>query len=145
MNATQTYYIPQRLFTGNNAKIMKTTERLEVANYDGVIAKVMHLSPAAEIETANGKRINTCPFASKGCKAACLNTAGRGRMDFTQRARMNKTHYLFGDTPAFMLQLHQEIERDLRSTKKKGAMLMYRLNGTSDIPFWSPAYAYHRQ
>ena len=142
MNATQTFYIPQRLFTGNNAKIMKTTKRLEVAGYDGVIAKVMHLSPAAEIETANGRRVNTCPFASEGCKAACLNTAGRGRMDFTQQARMNKTQYLFGDTPAFMLQLHQEIERDLRSPKKTGAMLMYRLNGTSDIPFWSPAYAY---
>ena len=45
----------------------------------------LHLAP----HTLSG--YNVCPHASKGCAEACLNTAGRGRMNMVQDARIKKT------------------------------------------------------
>ena len=46
----------------------------------GWISYGMHLAPAHE------SGFNACPWASKGCAAACLNTAGRGVMSSVQKA-----------------------------------------------------------
>lgn len=55
-----------RLLTDNNPKIAKGIAA-------GWYTAVLHLAPA----DVSGF-IDTCPFASEGCRAACLNTSGQG-------------------------------------------------------------------
>ena len=88
---------------------------------------IMHLAPS----TLSG--YNTCPKASAGCAAACLNTAGRGRFTATQEARIRKTRSFFEDRTAFMSQLVKDIEAAIRKAAREGMTPVFRLNGTSDI------------
>jgi hypothetical protein len=93
----------------------------------GYMTFIMHLAPS----TLSG--YNTCPMASKGCAAACLNTAGRGRFTATQEARIRKTRFFFEDRTSFMGQLVKDIEAAVRKADREGMIPVFRLNGTSDI------------
>ena len=77
--------IPNYLLTINSDS--KTIKGLK----KGFLTGVQYFMPA------DGSGIvNLCPFASPGCKASCLNTAGRGdpRMgDSVQLARLTRTAY----------------------------------------------------
>jgi hypothetical protein len=42
----------------------------------GYLTGIMYLAPANTV-----KGLNLCPFASSGCKAACLYSAGRGKFN----------------------------------------------------------------
>lgn len=94
----------------------------------GFMTAILHLAP----HTVSGR--NVCPWASKGCSESCLNTAGRGRFDGTQQARINRTKYYFEQPEAFRNQLIKEIEAFRMATLRKGFIPTVRLNGTSDIP-----------
>ena len=50
----------------------------------GYLTFILHLAPAS----LSG--YNTCPKATEGCKAACLNTAGRG--GDRKSTRLNSSH-----------------------------------------------------
>jgi hypothetical protein len=76
---------------------------------------------------------NVCPDASEGCKAACLDYAGRGQMGNVQEARETKTKAFFKDIPAFMALLFVEIEKAIKHTENKRLTPCFRLNLTSDI------------
>lgn len=104
-----------------NAKTVKT-ERVT-----GYRVRVLHLAPAK----LSGKEV--CPGRSPGCTAGCLNTAGMGAFDTSQRARIARTRYYFADKPAFMIQLAGEISRARRRARRDGVKLAIRLNGTSDL------------
>lgn len=78
---------------------------------------------------------NVCPNASKGCIAACLNTAGRGIYKKTQDARIARTKMWFEDRENFKKQLIRELDSFVRKCKLKGKTPAIRLNGTSDIPW----------
>ena len=91
----------------------------------------LHLSPADK------SGFNVCKWASKGCKAACLDTAGRGAMSNVQKARANKTLLFFKDREKFMLELVKEIKSAIKSAEKKGLIPCFRLNLTSDLPWES--------
>lgn len=94
------------------------TGKSETATY------VLHLAPA---DSAAG--VNLCPWSTAGCRAACLNTAGRGRFDAVQQGRIIKSEF-FRDHPAeFLSLIVAEIERAIR----KHGRVAIRLNGTSDI------------
>jgi hypothetical protein len=71
-----------------------------------------------------------CPFATPNCRAACLNTAGRGAFSNVQTSRLNKTKYYVSDKDAFLFQLALEINKKAL----KSETLAIRLNGTSDQP-----------
>ena len=88
---------------------------------------VMHLAPA----DLSGH--NVCASSTPGCRAACLNTAGRGAMDQAQTARIRRTRWYFADRRAFMAQLIKEIHAAQRYADKRDLSLAIRLNGTSDI------------
>ena len=105
---------------------------------------ILHLAPAK----LSG--FNTCPMATLGCKAACLNTAGRGGImaghgiltaqdvangihNTIQAARIRKTRYFFERREAFMADLVSEIAKAIRKARKAGYTPAFRLNGTSDI------------
>ena len=109
-----------KLLTLGNTKTVKGEAK-------GYMTFIMHLAPA----NLSGR--NVCPMASAGCKSACLNTAGRGQFDSTQRARIKKTHWFFDNRDSFMTQLVKDIRSAIKSAEKKGFIPVFRLNGTSDI------------
>jgi hypothetical protein len=90
----------------------------------GIEAVILHLSPGI-----------TCPWATRGCLAACLNTAGRGAMEMVQNARKRRTDLFFDDRIRFMSQLKRELTNLEKRAARKGWAPVARLNGTSDIPW----------
>ena len=97
----------------------------------GYITGIQYLTPA----DGSGV-VNLCPFASPGCKGACLNTAGHGdpRMGNTvQLARLTRTAFWQFQRSAYWTQLIKEIDKLIRKANRTGAIPVVRLNGTSDI------------
>jgi len=95
---------------------------------------ILHLAPY----TLSGH--NTCPKASAGCAAACLNTAGRGGMfkrgevtNTIQQARIRKTKMFYDNREQFMALLVKDIELAIKQSAKAGLIPVFRLNGTSDL------------
>jgi hypothetical protein len=76
---------------------------------------------------------DVCPDASEGCKASCLDFAGRGKQGNVKEAREKKTKSFFENIPAFMTSLFSEIEKGIAYAAKKGLQACFRLNLTSDI------------
>ena len=116
-----------KLLSTANPKIQKGTKL-------GYLSFILHLAPA----DLSGH--NTCPKATEGCKAACLNTAGRGGMfkkgentNMIQKARIRKTKYFYEDRAGFMLDLAYDIQKAIAFAKKQGLTPVIRLNGTSDL------------
>ncbi len=97
---------------------------------------ILHLAPAS----LSGH--NTCPKATEGCKAACLNTSGRGGMfkkgEFTnniQKARIRKTVLFYDNRTEFMSLLVKDITLAIKQSARMNLVPVIRLNGTSDIAF----------
>ena len=116
-----------KLLSTANPKIQKGTKL-------GYLSFILHLAPS----DLSGK--NTCPKATKGCIAACLNTAGRGGMfkkgentNVIQKARIRKTQYFFNNRAEFMKDLYADICKGIRLANKLGLEPVFRLNGTSDL------------
>jgi hypothetical protein len=116
-----------KLLSTANPKIQKGTKQ-------GYLSFILHLAPS----DLSGK--NTCPKATPGCIAACLNTAGRGGMfkrgentNVIQKARIRKTNYFFNDRAAFMDDLVGDIMKAVNYARRKGLIPVFRLNGTSDL------------
>ena len=116
-----------KLLSTANPKIQKGTKL-------GYLSFILHLAPA----DLSGK--NTCPKATAGCKAACLNTAGRGGMfkrgentNTIQKARIRKTQYFYEARDYFMQDLYEDIQKGIKMATKLGLTQVFRLNGTSDL------------
>lgn len=114
------YYSSMKLLTVGNTKTVKGEAK-------GYRTFILHLAPAK----LSG--YNVCPMASKGCAAACLNTAGRGRFTKTQAARIRKTKLFFEDRDTFMVMLVKDIRAAIRNADRENLIPVFRLNGTSDI------------
>lgn len=111
-----------KLLTVENAKTTKG-ESL------GYLTGILYLAPS------NLSGANLCPYSSAGCRAACLNTAGRGRFDSIQEARIIKTLHFLNNRAGFIEQLREDIKALVRSAQRQGLKPCVRLNGTSDIPW----------
>lgn len=112
-----------------NAKTIKGQKK-------GYRTAITYLAPS----DASGV-INTCPSASKGCRAACLFTSGRGRMSPVMEARINKTKFFASDSVGFLNQLAIELVAHQKSSARKELIPTTRLNGTSDIDWENYAYS----
>jgi len=112
-----------KLFTKgeSNPKIAKSNRK------GGIETLILHLAPAS----VSGH--NVCASASAGCIAACLNTAGRGRMNSVQAARIRRTKMWFADRKAFKSQIETELTAFAKRCDKLGKMSAVRMNGTSDL------------
>ena len=88
--------------------------------------RILYLHPS----NVDGKEM--CPHASEGCRASCLNTAGRGAFSNVQLARINRTKFYVNHRLEFYNLLHSEILKFAHSSSQPVAI---RLNGTSDQPF----------
>lgn len=93
----------------------------------GFLSMIMHLAPA------NLSGFNVCPAASLGCKAACLNTAGRGQFDTIQVSRIRKTLFFVKMRDAYLKKLVTEVSNVQKRAKKLKLKPVVRLNGTSDL------------
>jgi len=115
-----------KLLTVGNPKTLKGEKQ-------GYLTFILHLAPA------DVSGYQTCPKATAGCKAACLNTAGRGGMfkpggtNAIQEARKRKTRMFFEQRDAFMQLLVEDIQRGIKYAQKRDLIPVFRLNGTSDI------------
>lgn len=105
-----------RLFTTANTKTAKNE----------IPTLVLHLAPHKLVGIGN-----VCPAATRGCIASCLNTAGRGRFEGTQTARIKRTLMYYQQRTIFLAQLAAEIHE----AREKNGRIAVRLNGTSDIDF----------
>lgn len=117
----------ERLLTESNPKTLKGLKK-------GYLSAILHLSPS------DRSGFQTCAKATVGCRAACLNTAGRGGMGLkthgdngVQKARRRKTHWFFARRAEFMEQLVTEVTRHVAKAERKGFIPCIRLNGTSDL------------
>jgi len=116
-----------KLLSTGNPKVLKGLAQ-------GYNTYILHLAPA----TLSG--YNTCPKATHGCAAACLNTAGRGGMfkrgettNTIQQARIRKTRLFYSDREQFMSMLVADIELAIKQSAKLDLIPVFRLNGTSDL------------
>lgn len=116
-----------KLLSTGNPKLLKGEKK-------GYMSFVLHLAPA----DLSGK--NTCPKATAGCKAACLNTAGRGGIfkkgettNVIQQARVRKTKMFFEQRDEFMATLYFDILKAVQQAGRKNLIPAFRLNGTSDL------------
>lgn len=75
-------------------------------------------------------RVNACPAATRGCAAACLQTAGKGRLSSVQHARFVRFSFLLGNPWAGGVLLADEM---LRAIARHGGAVLFRLNVISDI------------
>lgn len=110
-----------------NAKTVKGQKK-------GYLTAIMYMAPAK----SSGYEV--CPMRSNGCTEACLNTAGRGKMNMVQASRIKKTKMFMEQRAEFMLKLEKEIELYLRKAKREGMKPTIRLNGTSDIVWEKISY-----
>ena len=76
---------------------------------------------------------DVCADASEGCKASCLDYAGRGQQGNVKESRIEKTKTFFANIPAFMENLFSEVDKAIKYCVKKGLTPVFRLNLTSDI------------
>ena len=116
-----------KLLSVGNPKTLKGMKQ-------GYNTYIMHLAPAS----LSGH--NTCPKATAGCMAACLNTAGRGGMfkkgentNTIQKARIRKTQLFYSNRDEFMSLLVKDINLAIKQSARMGLTPVIRLNGTSDI------------
>jgi hypothetical protein len=130
-----------RILTPGNPK----TDKGKIKGYHTFI---LHLAPA------DLSGWNVCSMFTVGCKAACLNTAGRGGImanhgtlsavdvengirNTIQNARIRRTQLFFTDRHAFMSLLVKEISKAIRKANSLNLIPVFRLNGTSDIRYES--------
>ena len=99
----------------------------------GYLTGILYLAPASESGV-----MNTCAYASEGCKSGCLFTAGRAAIfPAIIAARIEKTRFLARDREAFLEQLRKDIKALVRQAARRGMRPAVRLNGTSDLA-WLP-------
>lgn len=89
---------------------------------------ILYMAPADQVHG-----LNLCPFASTGCKASCLYSAGRGKFSNVQESRINKSKFWGYDRANFYIQLANELLKIHDKATKQNKQIAIRLNGTSDI------------
>ena len=89
---------------------------------------ILYMAPADQVQG-----LNLCPFASAGCKASCLYSAGRGKFSNVQASRINKSKFWGYNREAFYIQLANELLKIHDKAMKQDKEIAIRLNGTSDI------------
>ena len=116
--------------TAQPAKLLSPGDTNAKTAKNWLTSYILYLSPASQ----NSAGRNLCPRSSAGCRAACLFSAGRGRFNNVQQARINRTEYLLKDRAGFLSQLAEEINKAAKKeAKKTGQKIAVRLNGTSDL------------
>ena len=99
----------------NNAKTVKGQKY-------GYLTAILYLAPS------NESGFNVCPMASKGCKKACLYTAGHGAFSTVKRGRINKTRWYIQERETFLNQIRKEINSFIAKAENRKLVPCIRLN-----------------
>ena len=90
--------------------------------------------------------LNTCPGASPECREACLNRAGRAKIEAfaglntIERARILRTWLYVFNRAYFMAWIAAELAANKAKYSQPGQIFAARLNGTSDIKWENVEY-----
>ncbi len=76
---------------------------------------------------------NTCAFASTGCKALCLKSAGRLQGHLAAEARVRRTRYFYTDRARFMANMAKRLQNAMKRARASGRKLAARFNVLSDL------------
>lgn len=93
----------------------------------GYFTLLLHLAPAK----LSGFEV--CSSRSCGCTEACLNEAGRGRMNSVQQARIRRTKMFFLERDKFKEQIVSELIAFTKRCRKHNVKPAVRMNATSDV------------
>ena len=110
------------LAVGTNAKTSKGDTEEE-------LTAIMYLASS----TISG--YDTCPYASQGCRRVCLMTAGHGKFNSVQQARIRKTKLYFEQPEVFKEMLYKDVSLFYSYCSEHSINGNIRLNGTSDLDF----------
>ena len=104
------------------------SEKVIKGNTKGYRTAILYLT------ASNGSGVELCALAAIAkCRNACLTTAGNGRYDSTQLARLRKTLFFNQYRDEALAMIAKEIDKFYKASIKGGWTLLVRLNGTSDI------------
>lgn len=106
---------------GSSAKLAKNKRK----------SIVLYMSPVKR----NSFELNTCPMASLGCEAVCLDYSGQKVGQAKQRLAIARTDFYFAHRDLFWQRTYDEIMSEAKKLKS-GDELAVRLNGTSDLPLF---------
>lgn len=107
----------------SNAKTAKS-DKLS----DQYFTAILYLAPF------NLSGYQVCPMADIAkCHEPCLNTAGRGKFNNVQKARIRKTRYYMQERKSFLEDLRNDLKKFSDFCSKHGRKPAIRLNGTSDL------------
>ena len=117
-------------YLNSDNRLLGTSTKLE-KGADKFSSYVLYLQPADKVA-----KHTLCPMAeTAGCKAPCLITSGRLGMKGAQSAATRRTILMLLQPVYFMSKLLSEIDAAERKALKTGIPALFRLNGTSDIPW----------
>lgn len=114
--------------TARRSLLCETNAKTPKGEVLGWLTGILYFAPADLAEVGN-----VCPYSTPGCREACLYTAGRGRFDSVQAARIRKTREFMADRKAFITALHSDVARHAGRAHRLGFRPAVRLNGTSDL------------
>ena len=107
----------------SNAKTAKSDKES-----DKYFTAILYLAPF------NLSGYQVCPMAEIAkCHEPCLNTAGRGKFNNVQKARIRKTRYYMQERKSFLEDLRNDLKKFSDFCSKHGRKPAIRLNGTSDL------------
>lgn len=95
--------------------------------------KLNHLIGILYLAPSRVSGYEVCPAATKGCRAACLFTAGQGRFSNVKVGRIRKTLQFMERQAEFMSVLVADIRKLVADAETADLTPAVRLNGTSDI------------
>lgn len=107
-----------------NAKLAKTSDRT-----DRFSIYSLFLAPA----DSSGHEM--CLWRSNDCTDICLNCSGKGALNSVQAARIRKTQRLVETPHDFFWSLLCEMKKAVTTSYFHGKIPVFRLNGTSDLPW----------
>lgn len=114
---------------GPPRRLLSTSSKVEKCRKYGALVRVLYLTPGV-----------FCPYASKGCRNACLgHTSGRMGFPTHVAARDRRTALLFRQPLLFLKRLYAELTLLETDALQHGLVPAVRLNGTSDLE-WEILY-----
>lgn len=106
-----------------------SSTKIDAGTSVGILTKVLYMMPAKASGGASA-----CPFASRGCEAACLaEYTGRMSMDAARTARRRRHASFLADRERFLADVAAEIHAHERAAARAGKRCAVRLNGTTDL------------
>lgn len=127
------------VLTGHRRMYSQSQYKLDKAEAQiGYLTRGLSMSPAheaAEFLTRHGGKFSMCGGASPACVRACVGTeAGQTVYTGSKIARIGRTIAYYYNSSWFFDALESQISRDVKGAARKGLLLAFRANISTDRP-----------